>query len=318
VTFPLPRILFFLATGLAMADAAWISLGGFAVDTAGYARIGLLSAALFLGGLCYSRWRPDPRLATMLLGTAFLIAFTAGASILNYLLLPVAGPRMDFQLARIDRAMGFDWPTVMTALSHHRVIDTVLWAAYSITLPQIAVLLVALSLSGRCREAYRFLFAVAAGALIAIFVWALAPSAGAASVYSLAPDVSGRLLLVVTCDYGRALVDLLNNGPGLISPSEVRGLIGFPSYHAMLALILIWYARTIAWLRWPALIVNLLVVASAPVEGGHHLVDVIAAFPMTALAILSAQGAERLRLPVPMTTGPTRPLTQPARETILP
>ena len=77
---------------------------------------------------------------------------------------------------------------------------------------------------------------------------------------------------------------LLRDGPGYITPGRLHGsLIGFPSYHCALALILTWYALAIPRLFWPLLVVNAVVLLSTPVQGGHHLMDVLAAFPVAAL-----------------------------------
>ncbi|HEY5084241.1 MAG TPA: phosphatase PAP2 family protein, partial [Rhizomicrobium sp.] len=74
-----------------------------------------------------------------------------------------------------------------------------------------------------------------------------------------------------------------------------RGLIAFPSYHGVLAILLIWYAWPVRQLRWPFLAINSVVLICTPEQGGHHLVDVLAAFPVAALSIFLAslcEGAE--------------------------
>jgi hypothetical protein len=126
---------------------------------------------------------------------------------------------------------------------------------------------------------------VAAGALIAIAFWVMFPSLGAESLYTLPHWVESRLTLSVTTRYGRDLVALLHDGPGYITPSDLRGLIGFPSYHVVLALLTVWYARSVWFLRWPLLAINLLVLVSVPIQGGHHLIDVFGAIPVTWAAI---------------------------------
>jgi hypothetical protein len=294
----LPRILFVVAISVIVVDVVWAAFGHFSIDILAYVRLGLLSLALFAGGIFYKIKRPDPNLAAMLLGSSFLCAFSAAASVLNYFLLTVAGPRIDFLLTGIDHAMGFDWVQALTTMSHHPLLNWVFFNAYGTTLPQIAVLLIALAWSGRHEEVYRFCLAVAAGALIAITIWAIAPSLGAKSIYTLPPWVERHLVLDVTVDYGRGLVRLLHNGPGFITPTDIRGLIAFPSYHAVLALLMIWYARTIAWLRWPALILNLVVLVSAPIQGGHHLIDIFGGCGVAVLAILVVRWAESIRLPL--------------------
>ena len=99
------------------------------------------------------------------------------------------------------------------------------------------------------------------------------------------PFSSGDAVLALDPAYARELVRLLHDGPGLISPHDTKGLIGFPSYHAVLALLVMWFARDIKFLRWPALVLNIAVLLATPVQGGHHLIDVLAAFPLAAGAI---------------------------------
>jgi hypothetical protein len=65
-----------------------------------------------------------------------------------------------------------------------------------------------------------------------------------------------RFCLALDPAYANELVRLLHDGPGFISPRDTKGLVGFPSYHAVLALLVIWYARGIRFLRWPATLLN--------------------------------------------------------------
>lgn len=108
------------------------------------------------------------------------------------------------------------------------------------------------------------------------------------AVYGLDPATVARLQVPVDGAYGEALVRMLRDGPGLIAPDNAKGLIGFPSYHAVLALLLIWHLRHVRGLRWPVLAVNVLVIFATPIEGGHHWVDVFAAVPIAALSVLLA------------------------------
>jgi hypothetical protein len=225
----------------------------------------------------------------MLFCTGFLVAFSAAASALNTMLLTVTGPRIDSLLARVDRALGFDWPNMMRALAGHQALLWVLQFAYGALLPEIALTVIVLGTLGRLPSMYRFVLAVAAGALICIFIWTLFPAFGAMSVYQFDPVTVARLHVPGDGAYGQILVRMLHDGPGFIAPDSTKGLIGFPSYHAVLALLLMWHLRDVPWLRWPTLLLNSIVVLSTPVEGGHHWVDVFAGVPVTILAIFSAR-----------------------------
>lgn len=277
-----PQVLLLVLLGmLAGIDAGWTMLGRFALDLGGFLRLGLLSLILLGAARFYQTLRPEPRLAAMLFGTGFLCAFSLGASLLNYMLLTRAGVRIDVPLAALDRAMGFDWPAAMAWMAQRPRLNFAALVAYSSMLPQVALLTIALATVDAPRV-YRFCLALAISALACIAVWSLAPSFGAFSVYPLSGD---HAALALDPAYARELVRLLHDGPGLISPRDTKGLIGFPSYHAVLALLVMWFARDIKFLRGPALALNIAVLLATPVQGGHHLIDVLAAFPLAAGAI---------------------------------
>ena len=71
--------------------------------------------------------RPEPQLAAMLFGAGFLCAFSAGASVLNYFLLTVAGKPIDSVLVQADRMLGFDWYDVMMRMGDHPYLNEVLF-----------------------------------------------------------------------------------------------------------------------------------------------------------------------------------------------
>ncbi len=273
-----------MAAALAAVDLAWLGLGHFSLDAFGYLRLCLLSAVLLGASRFYASFRPDPRLAAMLFGTGFLCLFSLEASLLNYFLLTHTGPRIDVQLAALDRALGFDWPVVMTFMAAHPLLNGAALFVYSSMLPQVALVTILLASSTPVRV-YSFCLALAISALTCIAVWSLAPSFGAFSVY---PPPPPHMALALDGSYARELIRLLHDGPGLISPHDARGLIGFPSYHAALALLVAWYAWDIRFLRWPAIALNAAVLAATPVQGGHHLADVLGAVPVAALALLIA------------------------------
>ena len=304
-TLSLIVILFPAVIGL--VDCIWAEWAKFSIDAPGYFRLALLTGLFWAGGWFYEKWRMEARLAALLYCTCFLIGFTAAGSVLNVMLVSIAGTRIDALLARTDMAMGFNWPALMHSVANHPALLSVLQAAYGVYLPEVALAVMIIGVCGPIGSVYRYVFAVAIGALICIFVWTLWPSFGAMSYYSLDPVTITRLHVPVDGAYGDTLVHMLNYGPGLISPHNVNGLIGFPSFHAVMALLLMWYFRNIAGIRWVIWAVNFAVILSTPVEGGHHLVDVIAALPVTALAVAGARSVYRLLTraghPISLTTG---------------
>jgi hypothetical protein len=293
----MPVLLTALLAVLTAIDGLWLALGHFRLDGSAFLVLALLAVLLLWGAHFYRTMRPDPRLAAMLFGAGFLCVFSSEASVLNYLLLTRAGMRIDGVLAGIDRAMGLDWPALMSWMARHKGLNAAAAIAYSSMLPQVALSMIALA-GIEADRVYRFCMALAASALLCITIWAFVPSFGAFSVY---PPAAAHMDLALNSAYAQELVRLLHEGPGLISPRDAKGLIGFPSYHAVLALLVCWYLRDVKLLRWPVLTLNLAVLLATPIQGGHHFIDVFAAFPVAALSIFfTARVAKSARLRAPV------------------
>ena len=284
----LPALLMGMTLVLAGADLVWGLAGGFAVAGQDYAILAGLTLLLWIGGLAYLLKRGEPDLAAMLIGAGFLIGFSAGASVLNYFLLTIAGSSIDERLAHIDRLLGFDWPAMMTAMAAHPLLNEIFKLAYNSVLPQIALALVLLGWTKQGVAIYRLCLATAFGALLVIAIWTFFPSFGAVAVYSLPDTVAAHLDVALDGHYGQELTRMLAQGPGFISPANMKGLVGFPSYHVVLALLVSWSMRRIKFWRWVLLALNIVVVIATPIQGGHHWIDVFAGFPVAALVVLAA------------------------------
>jgi hypothetical protein len=281
----LNRLLLAMSAAIVVLDGTWLVAGHLSYDVGNYGMLFALMLPLAAGGAFYARVRRDDVLNALLCCSAFLIVFPAGCALLSYLLVTIAGPRIDTVLAAADRAIGFEWPTLMAFIAQYPKVNMLLGLAYVSVMPQTVILIFALGFSKRIAELYRFSLALAVGAVITLAIWTLAPSFGAFSVYTLPDATAGRLGLVLGFDYGHALVQMLRDGPGFISPKELRGIVGFPSYHTLQALVLMWYARDLKALRWPAIALNVAVLAAIPIQGGHHLVDAFGGMAVTVLSI---------------------------------
>jgi hypothetical protein len=282
-----------IASVLILLDAAWIYAGGFRVDVRSYAIIAALLSPLAFGAVAYSTVRPDRRISATCTSFAFLLAFSPSCAVLSYLLSTVAGPRIDDLLASIDLQMGFHWVALMTLAAQHTTATALLRLCYVSVMPQIMLLVFWLGWSGRSSHLYGLCMAIAIGAIACVFVWALFPSFGAFSVFELPPTVATKLGLALDGNYGRDLIALLRNGPGFITPLELRGIVGFPSFHTVQALVIMWYARKLPAARWIAIALNLAVLIATPIQGGHHLVDLLGGAGVAAGAIYFADGAVR-------------------------
>jgi hypothetical protein len=282
------RILWGIAGAIVLIDCLWAAAAHFTLDQKGYLFVAEVTTVVAGLAFFYGQVRRDERLSAMLSGTAFLIVFSAAFAASNYMLLTIAGPRIDGPLAAVDRAFGFNWVAVMTLMARHPLVNLLFEACYDSVLPQIALAVLVLGWLGRTADVFQFCLSVAIGAFVTVFFWTLFPSFGAFSFYHLPPAISSHLSLALNEKYAAELVQLLANGPGLISPQSARGLIGFPSFHAALAVMVGYYATRVKALRWPAILLNGGVMIATPIQGGHYLIDVIAGIAVAALSIAIA------------------------------
>jgi membrane-associated phospholipid phosphatase len=167
----------------------------------------------------------------------------------------------------------------------HPFWNALLHVSYNSVLLQVALLVICLGWRERSEKIYAFCLALAIGAAITVAFWTMFPSFGAFSVYDLPQNISARLHPALDTHYAHDLLQLLANGPGRISPTDAKGLIGFPSFHAAMAALVVWYGRSLPRLFWPLLAWNALVLVAAPIHGGHHVIDVPAGVAVAALAV---------------------------------
>ena len=68
-----------------------------------------------------------------------------------------------------------------------------------------------------------------------------------------------------------------------------EGIITFPSFHAALAVIFIVALWPMPVLRWFGVVVNVLMLAATPIDGGHYFIDMVAGIVIAVLCIMAAR-----------------------------
>ena len=262
------------------------------VKTAGIALAASAASAAILRWLSGDHTRPARILQAITRGlanlgclVAYMAVFTAAAAVLSYLAATVAWPLQDALLARTDRAMGFDWLPFLAWFNARPTIGLALSEAYHSSMNQVMALLVILSFLNRPKDAWDFagLFAVTLTVVLAIS--AVLPASGAYVFYAPDPALYANL----NADAGRwHYLDFLALRAGTftgLSLDRLQGLVTFPSFHTVLAIITTYALRNLRLLFWPALLLNAAVILSTLTEGGHFLIDLPAGAVIACLAI---------------------------------
>jgi hypothetical protein len=171
----------------------------------------------------------------------------------------------DIHFARMDQAMGVSVPGISAWASHHWL-GAVANRAYAVLLPMIPVSFLLAAFTGKVKSAQEFIMGNLIAFAIGLPLFALFPAVGPWFGYGT-PASAGQ----VGCQLG--LLALRSPGPYVF---HLEGVVCFPSFHVIWA-ILCTRALWSFWpLRVPALILCLLIVLSTMTSEWHYFVDVLA------------------------------------------
>ena len=235
--------------------------------------------AALLAPLTIGRYRNDLRVFTTVRAGVLLIAFLNVGAPLSYLVVSTNAALVDTTLAAWDCALGFDWLVLHAWLQSHPYVQITLHLAYLSSGLQMIIVVVFLGFSARPARLEEFLCLFILATLLVILASGPFPAAGAWKHYEI-----GKAFDLSSLSH----FELLRNGRMReISIDQTQGLVSIPSLHAAVAVLLVYAVRGTILL--PAFfVINIAMLASTPVDGGHYLVDVVAgvalAFGLIALS----------------------------------
>jgi hypothetical protein len=204
------------------------------------------------------------------------------AAVLSFPLLIAARLRMPMQDLRFSVIDG--WFGIHIAAIHAWAVahlaGRIISGAYPLLTPLLAIAIFAPALAGRVRVAREFLLANIIAFAIAAPLFALLPAIGPWSHggFAASPDQS-------FCQ--ASLMALRLPGPYLFS-SQGAGVVCFPSFHVIWALLCARALWTFRSLRIPATLLSAVIVLSTMTTGWHYFSDVLAGILIAAASIALA------------------------------
>ena len=241
-----------------------------------------ICACLALGATAWFYTGRDRRVTVMCLSATHIVLFTALGSILSYLEARQGGALWDETFIAWDRALGFDGLAYLHWVDERPLVAAALSFAYNSMLPQLALLVLALGFIKKLELLRTVMLAAIISGTVTIILSPCLP----------ATTISNHLGLDANKDaWIGDLVALRAGSMTMIDLTTLQGIIAFPSYHAGLATVMLFgFAFSgLPLFRSVGTVIATLTIASAPVDGGHYLVDVIAGCAIGALSMLTAQ-----------------------------
>ena len=263
-----------LTLALVGAALAWNMAVGLAWRVPLTAILAVPVACLGLAAF-YCTVRPDPAIAEMALYVGLWFLYPVFGTHLTYLANSLGFPLRDALFAGWDAALGFHWLDWARFVAAHPHLRDVQAFAYESCLWQAPLIVALLALRGPRGRNAEFLTAMLVALTITIAANMLWPSLGPAAFNGVSSD---------TADIIRRLRD---GAPG---PFAYAGIIPFPSFHTVIALLYTAALRGRRILFPAALALNAMMLSAIPFSGNHYLVDIIAG---AAIALLSLGAARQ-------------------------
>lgn len=297
-----------LWTGVAVAAAllaGLLGVAGLGIDMSRAVRPMLPVSLAIAAALARPRLRGvrETRLADLAECWGLMALVCTMGAIASYAVIRLTTGQVDAWLAAIDRVLGFDWIAAYRFTVARPLIARVSELAYLSIFFSPLVVIAGLALTGRAERARALIAAFGIALAIGLVIFCFCPARSALDYY-MGHDIS---YIPATGISHLAVIDQLRAGTmTVIDVTTLSGMITFPSFHAVSAVLFIWAAWPLRWLRWPCLAVNLAMLIVTPVQGTHYLIDVIGGVAL-ALAVISALHMPALRRPLRMPIPVRRP-----------
>lgn len=188
-----------------------------------------------------------------------------------------AFPLRDLALVRLDAHLGVSIAAVAHWAAQHAFVRAVNFS-YALLTPMLVLAVLIPGLTGKATAVKRLLVANLAAFAVGMPLFALVPAVGPWYGEQFAP---GPTQAVCQSDL------MLVREPG---PYEHRpaGVVCFPSFHVMWAILSAEALACFRWLRWPAWLLAALIVVSTMTTGWHYFCDVLGGFALAGIAMAAA------------------------------
>jgi membrane-associated phospholipid phosphatase len=267
------RLLWSLIAAMAFIVLAACWAANLSLDCRSAPAVALVLPLCAAVSIFYRFFRTDMDIvySTEAIAQIFLIVFLG--ALLTYAAATLALPHHDAELLAADRWLGFDPLAYAGFVNARPWLATLSALVYLSMMWQPALVFGILMLSRHIERLHCFGVALIASLLITIAIFALFPALGWYGYLQI--DATAFPNLQLFWNFA-AHLDAIRSGELRAIPlGDLRGIISFPSYHTAAAVLAVWAVWPVRFARWPMLILNLLMVASTPIEGAHYLVDVI-------------------------------------------
>ncbi|HEY9214581.1 MAG TPA: phosphatase PAP2 family protein [Ancylobacter sp.] len=266
---------------------AWLVATRFYVEPSGYVVTFALAALYRRIGLrnALSATHANPRVFLSLIAIGQMSLAIPVMLTLSYAAASINLPLQDARLLAWDRALGFDFKSLLDFTNRHPELIPVLARSYSSITVQMIMAVVLLPIAGYYRRGAEMICAYVLALMATSCISALVPAIG---VYHVLGLQASDFPYFEPAGYYDTLRDAPLVRAGVLQELHLTQLVGvctFPSFHAAAAILYMWSFWPLRWLRPIAIPWNVAMIAATPLGGGHYLVDMLAGVAVSTAAI---------------------------------
>jgi len=243
-----------------------------------------LAAILVAAGYC--RWAKFERFFQVCLIVFWSHAMGKLLAFPVYLAARSPIPLQDGALAHFDKAIGLEVPPILQLMANHPWIKATLAVSYDLLFPLMVLGVLLPAIRYRWTAVKELIVGTSMATILGSAMFALCPAIGPWAVYHFPPSAQQK-----TCE--TLFLTLRTNSIHVLSPADT-GIICFPSFHVLLAILSCIALCSIRALRIPTIVVASGVAISTLTTGWHYIADVLGGLILAAFAIWIAKLYTRL------------------------
>lgn len=237
---------------------------------------------LLLAAAAYCRWRKMDRLVAPLRIIFWMALICQLHTFPMFVAAKQTAELCDAQLVRWDRALGLEVPTILKIVARYPYLREWLNVSYDSLNLFLGCALLVTTLGYRLRAAQEYVVGLTISALISFPIFSCVQAIGPWQHYGFASTPS-------QANFVQTFQALKLSDHFAIDLSYAEGLICFPSFHAILALLAAVALWEVRWARWLAVVWAGMIVVATITTGWHYVVDVVAAFGITTISVVGAR-----------------------------
>jgi hypothetical protein len=237
----------------------------------GYASsLGLLAVGIYI-----RVFKAAERVAALTVALSGYALFGISMGIVFHIFMPRPEPILDEVLLQFDHLFGYHWPDAVAWLAREQAwLGKMLSYVYQSSFAQLIGAIVILGAMGRVERLNLLLLTGMIGLALTFVVWQIFPNFSMGIHYPIPSEAEQAIRLVTNTAYGEMLKDAALNSIPVISNETMLGVVAFPSYHTVMACLVVWFVfKTVVF--WPTVILNIAMVPAIHIHGAHHILDFI-------------------------------------------